>query len=134
MMSRKSMIKFIMFVMMKLIILMIFKVHAHENTSLSPAPTTLPTRLHLFQLDNDDMSYIDRCIESTLAKSTQSFYIAKHLLECLFKDPMHPKDYPISFFEAWMRFLRYCILTEKLIAIHHADCIAERYRAKLKKH
>jgi hypothetical protein len=128
------MIKFIMFVMMKLIILMILKVHANENTSLSPAPTALPTRLHLFQLDNEDMSYIDRCIESTLAKRIKSIYIAKHLLECIFKDPMHPKDYPIRFGEAWIRFYRHCILTKKLIGIHHADCVAECYREKMKKH
>jgi hypothetical protein len=65
----------------------------------------LPNRLHLFKLDtkDKDMSYIDRCIESTVTKDIHAFYIAKHILECLFNGPMHPKNYPINFGEAWMR-------------------------------
>jgi hypothetical protein len=57
-MLRKSMIKF-MLVVMELIILIIFKVRANDNTHFSLALTELPTKLHLFQLDNHDMSYIN---------------------------------------------------------------------------
>ena len=100
-MSRKSTIKF-MLMMMELIVLMILEVHANNNTPVSSAPTETPNKLHIFEHDtgDKDMSYnIDRCIESTVTKDIHAFYIAKNLLECLFNDPMHPKDYPITFGE-----------------------------------
>jgi hypothetical protein len=74
---------------MELIILIIFKVHANDNTHFSLALTELPTKLHLFQLDNHDMSYIDRCIKQTLI-SKEMYYATKYLVKCFINEPMHP--------------------------------------------
>ena len=80
--------------MMELIILIILEVRANDPSPPSSTPIALPTGLNFFQLDNGHMSYIDHCIESTFRKyrKNQTFFIAKFLLECLFKDPMHPID------------------------------------------
>jgi hypothetical protein len=136
MMSSKSMIKLMLVIMMEFIILMILEVHANDPISLSPTPTALPTSLHLFELDNGDISYFDRCIESTLKKCgvNQAFFIAKNLLECLFEDPMHPKDYPISLSGVTIECFRYCHLTWRHIGFRSAECIVNCYKEKMKRH
>ncbi|XP_062147203.1 uncharacterized protein LOC133854936 isoform X2 [Alnus glutinosa] len=135
MMSSKSMIKLMLVIIMEFIILMILEVHANDPISLSPTPTALPTSLHLFELDNGDISYFDRCIESTLKKCgvNQAFFIAKNLLECLFEDPMHPKDYPISLGGVIIECFRYCHLTWRHIGFRSAECIVNCYKEKMKR-
>jgi hypothetical protein len=90
-------------VTMKLIILIILEVHASDLAlprSISSALTLLPTNLHPFHLDTEDVTYIHRCILSTIKKcEVEKFLewcIATNLVSCLFDDPMHPKDYPMS--------------------------------------
>jgi len=126
----------LMLVMMELIILVIFKVHANDPTTPSSAPTTLPTSLHLFQLDNADKSYIDHCIGSTLKKCklTEPLFAANLLFECLFQSPTHPKDFPISLGDVTLGCFRHCHMKLKLIGEHHAHCLVYCYKEKMKQH
>jgi len=91
----KNMTK-LMLVIIELIILVILKVHANDPITPSSAPTTLLTGLHLFQLDNADVSYIDHYIESTLKKCKfhEPLATTYFLLKCFFKVQCILKIFP----------------------------------------
>jgi len=130
----------LMLVIMESIILIILKVYANDPTPLSSAPTPLPTNLHPFRLDNEYMTYIHLCLETTLKKcdipeeSNIEFCIAKNLLGCLFNHPMHPKDYPISLGHALGKCHIHCLFDSRSYGISHAQCIADCYEDQMKKH
>jgi hypothetical protein len=130
----------LMLVVMELIILIILIVYANDPTPLSSAPTPLPTNLHPFRLDNEYMTYIHLCLETTLKKcdipeeSNIEFCIAKNLLGCLFNHPMHPKDYPISLGHALGKCHIHCLFDSRSYGISHAQCIADCYEDQMKKH
>jgi hypothetical protein len=132
----KSMTK-LMLVMMELIILVILKVHANDPTTPSSAPTILPTGLHLFELDNVEKRYIEKCcIQDTFQKCKlkEPFCTAEHLLECLFKSPMHFKDFPIEVGDMALDCFKYCYKKLKLRGYRHARCIVSCYNKEMKKH
>jgi hypothetical protein len=54
MMGRNCMIKLIL-VMIELIIIVTLEVHANDPIPFSSASTTLPTNLHPFHLENEDI-------------------------------------------------------------------------------
>ena len=116
-----------MLVVMELIIFIILEVHANDPTPLSSALTPLPASIYPFHLDNEDMNYIHRCLESVLKLCEERFMmeycIAKNLLGCLFKDPMHPKNYPTGFYKLLDKCYDNCLFTSQRIGIHHAPCI-----------
>jgi hypothetical protein len=127
----------LMLVMMELIILVILKVHANYPTTPSSAHTTLPTNIHLFQLDNADTSYIDHCIETTFKKCklTEPFYTAQHLLRCLFQSPTHPKDFPINLGDHMiLDCFKHCYMKLRLLGYRHAHCLVQCYEEETKKH
>ena len=133
-MTSKYMIK-LMFVMK--IILIILEVQANDPTFFSSASTLLPTNLLLFQRDNKGINYICRCCELRIVKKCgetngSEFCVAKKLLQCLFKDPMHPKDYPISLEALKIKCFSYCIRVFKF-GSDHADCIVGCYEKNKKK-
>jgi hypothetical protein len=96
MMARKCMIK-LMLVMMKSIILIILEVHANDPTFSLPLPLHYqPTFIHsnlIMRIRLISTVALKAHIES-MEKNFMEYFIAIHLLECLFNDPMHPKDYP----------------------------------------
>jgi hypothetical protein len=125
MMGRNCMIKLIL-VMIELIIIVTLEVHANDPTPFSSASTPLPTNLHPFHLENEDITYIHRCVERTTKKFESSkvmieYTVAEELLDCLFKDPMHPKDYPILFAPA-LRNLVLFPLYDRLENLWHQSC------------
>jgi hypothetical protein len=135
-MARKCMIK-LMLVMMESIVLIIFEVHANELTPLSFAPTPLPINIHPFHLDDENISYIDRCIERTLKKCEEQHHnqlcVAVNLTLSLFKDPMHPKDYPTNFLYVIGKCSYDCVVDSEHVGIHYASCIANCYEKLMTK-
>jgi hypothetical protein len=131
----KNMTK-LMLVIIELIILVILKVHANDPITPSSAPTTLLTGLHLFQLDNADVSYIDHYIESTLKKCKfhEPLATTYFLLKCLFESPIHPKDFPISIDDMIVDCYKHCFMKLKLQGKAHALCLVHCYEEEIKKH
>lgn len=127
--------KKLMFVIMELIIFQILKVHTNDPTTPSSAPTTPPTGLHLFQLDNADMSYSDHCIDRTFknCKLTEPFFTAQHLLKCLFRSPTHPKDFPISLGDMALDCFKHCYMKLGLLGYRNAHCLVQCYEEETKK-
>jgi hypothetical protein len=135
-MTRKCTIK-LMLVMIKLIILVILEVDANDPTTLFYVSTPLPTSLHPFKLDNEGMNYINICLGLRTVKKCgetlgMEFCVAKKLLQCLFKDPKHPKHHPISLEALQRKCFVYCI--NKLnFGRDHANCIVRCYEDNMKK-
>ena len=98
-----------------------------------PLPLNYQTGFIFLNLIRRIRIWVTCCIESTVTKDIHAFYIDKHILECLFNDPMHPKNYPINFGEAWIRCYRQCYFTEKRLGADHVICVAECYKEKMKK-
>jgi len=135
-MSRKNMTK-LMMVMMELIILVILKVHANDTTTPSFAPTTLPTGLHLFQLDNAKRSYIEKCcIQDTFKKcKLEPVCTAKRLLECLFQSPMHPNDFSIELLGyITLECFEICYMNAGRRGYLYARCLINCYKKETNKH
>lgn len=127
----------LMLVMMESIILIIFEVHANDPTSLSFAPTPLPINLHPLHLDDENISYIDRCIERTLKKCEEKhpnrLCVAVNLTLCLFEDPMHHKDYPTNCFYVIGKCSYDCVVDSEHAGIHYASRIANCYEKQMEK-
>lgn len=67
------MVKLMLVMMMVLIVFKIFEVHAnYDPTPLTYAPTLPPTGLHPFKLDNENMTHIIPCLESTIEEPNAS--------------------------------------------------------------
>jgi hypothetical protein len=140
-MTTKCMIK-LMLVMMKLIIPIILKVHANDLTPLSYASTSLPTSLHPFQLDNEGLKYshyciqhwtVRECINSRNKQSIPSCFNSR-ILNCLFKDKMHPKDYPISLHDLRKTCRSRCYWELRFFGLDRGTCVVHCYEEHKEKH
>jgi hypothetical protein len=139
MMTTKCMITL---VMMKLIILMILKVYADDITPLSYTSTLLPIGLHSFQLDNEGLKYSHYCIRHPLVRECINYRIEEkippcfiaRILNCLFKDKMHPKDYPISLEDLRSRCISFCYLELKTFGLDRGTCVVDCYKEHKEKH
>jgi len=132
----------IMLVMMQLIILIILKVHGNDLIPLSYASTSLPTGLYPFQLDNNGLKYSHYCIQHPLVRACINSrteekippcFIAR-ILNCLFKDKMHPKDYPISLEDLRSRCISLCYLELKIFGLDRGTCVVDCYKEHKEKH
>jgi hypothetical protein len=132
----------IMLVMMKLIILVILEVDANGLTVLSYASTSLPTGLYPFQLDNKGLKYSHYCIrhplarECTILRNLESIpsCLTSRILKCLFKDEMHPKDYPISLDDLRRHCISRCYLELKTFGLDRGACVVHCYEDHKEKH
>jgi len=133
----------ILLVMMTLIILMILKVHGNDHLiPLSYASTSLPTSIYPFQLDKDDLKYshycirhplVRECINSSTEEKILSCFIAR-ILNCLFKDKMHPKGYPIKLHALTRRCISLCYLELKIFGLNRGTCVVDCYEEHKEKH
>jgi hypothetical protein len=103
--------------------------------SISSALTLLPTNLHPFHLDTEDITYIHRCILGTIKKceveKILEWCIATNLVSCLFDDPMHPKDYPMSRCEVVLKCNHHC---RYHFGLHFAPFMVECYEEQMERH
>jgi hypothetical protein len=136
MMCSESMIKLI-FMMMKLIVLMILKVHANVSSPLSSALTPLPTSLHPFELDNEMKTDIFICIESTLGKCEEkprmNTCIGYYLFDCLFSNPVHYKDAHSKLAIIMSKCRKFCIKKSKFHGLYVIPCLVDCYEEFFKK-
>jgi hypothetical protein len=135
MMTRKCMTK----LMLKLIVLVILKVHANDPTPLSSDSTPLSSTLHTFQLDNEGMEYnYHPCLKHWTVikcgkKQGSGLCIIAKIINCLFKDPNHPKDYPIELYDLKRRCISRCAFELKVFGIDRGSCAVKCYEEYKKK-